>query len=95
MDSSAWPLVSKEKVQRSFRSLAKWNGAKSEVEALRRMVPYSATKTQWDWCNQNGEQSMEWKWNSMIAVSSVLVHCTFVHSRNLQASAHKWTCYSI
>jgi hypothetical protein len=75
MDSSALPLVSKEKVQRSFKSLARRNGAKSEVEALRRMVPYSATKTQWDWCNQYGEQSMEWKWNSMIAASSVLVHC--------------------
>jgi hypothetical protein len=33
---------------------------------------------------------MEWKWNSMIAASSVLVHC-----RYLQVSARKSTCYSV
>jgi hypothetical protein len=55
----------------NFGSLAKWNGARSGGAG----VPYSATKTQWDWRNQYGEQSMELKWNSTIAASSVVVHC--------------------
>jgi hypothetical protein len=91
MDSSAWSLVSKEKVQRGFRSLARWHGAKSEVEALRRMVPYSATKAQWDWCNQYHI----WRTVNGVEVEPhdrrIVSYCSLY----LQVSARKSTYYSV